>query len=233
MASQPETTPEAPRERWLKRWETFSEAAGQEKKWMHERLNWVLLSQPILFTALGFLLNVQSKCDGTQTGRLATLCAQAGLATHGVSFLGLAISSFALIGLAAAGRMHWKWTSAVNEISKIVNDLDFVRSDSVHHSIVSFGNYPHWPARTSSLVAPTICGCFLFLWIIIDIFNDSVAWSLAIPLTVLAMNAGILLCSGFFVGHSSDLPEGVDLAVNGGRGHWRKVDAYAPEPENA
>jgi hypothetical protein len=33
-------------------WKLFAEASANEKKWMYERLNWLLVSQPILFATI-------------------------------------------------------------------------------------------------------------------------------------------------------------------------------------
>jgi hypothetical protein len=154
----------------LKRWERFRDASQYENQRMHDRFNWLMISQPILFTALAFAVKERKDCPlqasgltGSALSALMDECKQLGFVLGQVEFLtiglGLSISSLALVGLAAAGRKHWQWTTRLNALASKLND------DKENEPTVPFGLEPHWPARTTSLVAPTIASTFVFAWL--------------------------------------------------------------------
>lgn len=154
----------------LKQWERFSDASHHEKQWMHERFNWLMVSQPILFTALAFAVKERKfNCDvqapdlkGAQFQAAVDECARQGAILNevlvAVILLGFVISSLVFIGLVAAGRMHWVWTSNLNKLAARLS------IDGAGDPICTFGIKPHWPARTSSLIAPTVSAVFAVLW---------------------------------------------------------------------
>jgi hypothetical protein len=153
----------------LKRWERFRDASQYENQRMHDRFNWLMISQPVLFTALAFAVKEHKDCSlqgSPLTGialsaakdecqRLGSVLDQVELLTIG---LGLTISSLALVGLAAAGRKHWQWTSRLITLAEKLNAND--ESDPT----VPFGLKPHWPARTTSLIAPAVALVFVVAW---------------------------------------------------------------------
>jgi len=146
----------------LKRWERFRDASQYENQRMHDRFNWLMISQPVLFTALAFAVKEHLDCSLQGSG-LTEECKRLGPVFEKVEFLticlGLMISLLALVGLTAAGTMHWQWTSSLNALASKLND------DKENEPTVPFGRKPHWPARTTSLIAPIIALTFVFAWL--------------------------------------------------------------------
>jgi hypothetical protein len=153
----------------LERWERFRDASQYENQRMHDRFNWLMISQPVLFTALAFAVKERKDCPLQASGLTGSAlsaamdeCKQLGFVLSQVEFLtiwlGLTISLLAFVGLAAAGRKHWQWTSGLNALASKLND------DKESEPKVTFGRKPYWPARTTSLIAPIIASTFVFAW---------------------------------------------------------------------
>lgn len=132
----------------LKTWERFNSAASAEKEWMNTRLNWLFTSQTILIAALAFIV----KDTGTQSRETMEFLKNV------ISWTGLFVSFFVLIGVLAAGVMHWKWTSKLNKLAKKL------KSNGIG---VSFGSKPHLPARTSSVIPSLLALVFVAVWLAI------------------------------------------------------------------
>lgn len=147
----------------LERWERFRDASQYENQRMHDRFNWLMISQPVLFTALAFVAKEHIDCSSQGSGRtectrLSSVLYQAEWLTAG---LGLTISLLALVGLAAAGTMHWQWTKHLNALARKLN------ANKENDPTVPFGLAPHWPARTTSWIAPIIASTFVFAWLLL------------------------------------------------------------------
>lgn len=166
----------------LARWKRFADASHKEKQWMHERFNWLVLSQAFLFAMLTFASNAQQG-QAAQTKITGSIALPSSLKVSPISLvlqpwqsaghlvidihvvllltigLGLLISSLVAIGLVAAGRMHWIWTSELNRLSLLLQ-----RRSGSATPLVPFGTEPHWPARTSSVIAPTLAISFIVIW---------------------------------------------------------------------
>ena len=173
MASEPDdarTTKTVNTDDRLEQWKRSRDAAQYENQRMHDRFNWLMISQPVLFTALAFSLKEHRDCSSQNPGltesalnaakneceRLSSILDKVELLTIG---LGLTISSLVLVGLVAAGRKHWQWTSRLNKLASELNASD--NSDP----IVTFGSEPYWPARTTSLIAPALAFAFTGAWL--------------------------------------------------------------------
>ncbi len=77
-----------------------------------------------------------------------------------VPSIGLLISLAGLIGVLAAGRMHYIWTTQLNLLAGRLNKDDLN---------VSFGIKPHWPARSSCIIPIFIAFLFCVAWLFIII----------------------------------------------------------------
>jgi hypothetical protein len=206
----------------LAQWERFSKASGKEKQWMNERFNWLVLSQAFLFTMLTFAVNPQQG-QPAQTKITGTIALPGGPKTLPVDLmlqpsqsaghlaidtqavlllaigLGLLVSTLVAIGLIAAGRMHWVWTSELNRLA-----LRLRQRSGGSEPFVPFGTPPHWPARTSSMIAPTLALSFTVIWGILLYFT----WDQLPPggpalvvggvIAVVALLVIILLFDGIF-----------------------------------
>jgi hypothetical protein len=152
----------------LERWKRAADASGEEKEWMHERLNWLLVTQPVLFGAVALSVQYQNAC-GREPGAALDLCNERNDILSYIRFiatpLGLLISTLVFIGLFAAGRMHWEWT---NRLNKLASRLNVVGRGAGHpEAVVTFGTKPYWPARTSSFIAPILAVVFMAIWAIL------------------------------------------------------------------
>ena len=147
----------------LERWERFQEAAGLEKSWMSERLNWMLVPQGVLFGALAWIVKLSNDPGSTPDiiGQLTTLAAM-------VSTLGATLALIGFVGALAAGRMHFLWTTEINKIAAKLIEND------PSHPLVTFGMKPHWPARSSTVMPVFVAGAFFATWeIFIHRFFDA------------------------------------------------------------
>ena len=122
-------------------WERYNHSSAEEKRWMNERLNWLYIPQSVLLTGYGFF---RQYGNGDAEFLLST-----------IAWVGLLLSFFVLTGVVAAGRMHWKWTSILNCLACRINRYEV---------IVSFGQKPHWPARSSSVIPALVVLTFLVAW---------------------------------------------------------------------
>lgn len=141
----------------IERWQRFNQASSDEKRWMHERFNWLAVSQPLLFTALVYLVKASPQDSIIPANEVDEV-------TLGVIGVGIVTSTMASIGLAAAGRMHWRWTTNIIALAHKLNK-------AARDPVVPFGLGPDWPARTSSVIAPALAISMAFAWI-------AVAWHL-------------------------------------------------------
>jgi hypothetical protein len=147
------------REQLIETWKLFAKASANEKKWMHERLNWLLVSQPVLFGAIQLAVRPENCSASTGASRL--VCSAVAELTPVAAGVGLAISVLVVLNVLAASRKHWQWTNAqaqlANAIGARVLTPPFVAD-------VPFGNMPNWPARVSSIVPPLVGSTFVVLW---------------------------------------------------------------------
>jgi len=147
-------------EELIERWERFAEAAHNEKKWMHERLSWLLIAQPFLFAALAYIAK-----EGAQSPIYD-------IANALTCTFGLLLSVLVSIGLIAAVRMHTVWTQNLNKIAEYLNPQAPQSPGKYHGLVVPFGSRPHWPARTSPVIAPVVAVIFALIWLAL-LFNRS------------------------------------------------------------
>jgi hypothetical protein len=140
----------------IERWKRFIEAAHGEKEWMNYRLTWLLISQPLLFGALGWILKRDCKDCESQFVDSIDVNDPIRLFITLVCSVGFITSTAGLVGAAAAGRMHYQWTSVVNRLAQNLNEKE---------PTVPFGMSPHWPARSSSLMPSVIALTFVITWI--------------------------------------------------------------------
>jgi len=130
----------------LKIWDRFVDAATSEKGWMHDRLMWMFTPQGILFAA--FILTLQNRFgENIEIVNFMRLM---------IPLVGLLISISVFLGVVAAGVMHWKWTSRLNDLAKEINADEPI--------IVTFGSAPHLPARSSSILPSIIALVFVAAW---------------------------------------------------------------------
>ncbi len=129
----------------LKIWDRFVQAATSEKGWMHDRLMWMFTPQGVLFAA--FVLTLQDRF-GTNTETVEFMRVM-------IPTVGLVISVVVFLGVVAAGVMHWKWTSRLNDLANQINTTS---------KNVTFGSEPHWPARSSSILPSIISMVFVVAW---------------------------------------------------------------------
>lgn len=134
-------------EREIKRWERFRDAAAQEKQWMHDRLSWLFTSQGILFAALALTLMKKDDVDSLLRHELRIA----------IPLVGLLVSVCVFGGVLAACRMHWLWTTRVNDLAANLNQ-------SGNASDVPFGSEPHWPAHSSSVLPGFLALVFVVTW---------------------------------------------------------------------
>jgi hypothetical protein len=130
----------------LKRWKRYAEAQRLEKEWMNERLSWLFTPQTILFAALAFIYG-KDTLSTSVTDALRTV----------IPLAGLTISVIVMIGVGAAGVMHWQWTSKLKEIANLIN------KDAPEYE-VPFGSPPYAPARISSIVPVALSLVFIVAW---------------------------------------------------------------------
>jgi hypothetical protein len=173
----------------LKRWERFRDASQYENQRMHDRFNWLMISQPVLFTALAFAVKEHKDCS--LQGSVQAECPVLDQVEWLTIWLGLTISLLAFVGLAAAGRKHWQWTSRLNTLASELN------ANKESDPTVPFGLEPHWPARTTSLIAPAIASTFVFAWmsLTLTLTDWPVFWSIFGVDFIMLLS--VLLVSGF------------------------------------
>lgn len=141
-------------------WRRFHRAAAAEKEWMHQRLGWLFAAQAFLFAAYGLILQQGiGKCTAESS---PAACAQLAVIEWLVPRVALALNVLGLLGTAAAARMHWRWTTSLNDA---VTDLQ-------NPGVLTFGTKPYWPARTSSLIPPLISFIFCSAWLGIIFYKD-------------------------------------------------------------
>lgn len=172
---------------------------------MRERFNWLMVTQPVLFTAMAFAVkernfdcNVQppSLAADQRTAAINACVGQNKILDEVLMLvigLGLVISSLVLISLIAAGRMHWVWTSNLNSLASKLHAGAAQRSP-----IATFGLKPHWPARTSSLIGPTLAAVFVVIWLylLLTILQSTVHMT-AIVAAVIALVMFVVLTARF------------------------------------
>ena len=152
-----ETKGSIEREELLKTWERFNKAAQAEKRWMDQRLKWMFVPQSILIAAYGVIHGYPGK---PIDGDLALILAPT------ISWIGLIMALLAVMGALAAGVMHWKWTTRLNELAVQIKCKSKV-TDLEPKEMVPFGTKPYWPAGTSSIIPSLIASTFLFGWAIL------------------------------------------------------------------
>ena len=134
------------RKKLITQWQLFCDAAAAEKSWMHERLSWLFTPQGVLFAA--FILTQRD--DYTDSKEIISYLQAV------IPSLGVIISTSVLVGVSAAGVMHFKWTTKLNELADIIN---------TNGGAVTFGSHPHWPARTSSFIPFVLASVFVIAWV--------------------------------------------------------------------
>lgn len=160
------------------------EAAASEKKWMHERLGWLLVSQPVLLGVITLAAKPE-KCGANIAD--ADACANFVGVVSSIplysSLVGLAISGLVLANLWAAGRMHLIWNRRIRELASQIGSTKHervtrwrfhgwlpVRTEETvtrFYSSVTFGSRPRWPAMVSSIAPAAIALVFALMWMYI------------------------------------------------------------------
>ena len=147
----------------IETWKRFNEAAAEEKRWMSNRLTWVFTPQTILIGAYVLVLRFgngsREGASGEACSEISQLCDLALV----ILLVGLATSILGFLGLFAAGRMHWKWTTRLNCLAEEI-DRDVRSGDYRKSARVPFGSCPHWPARSSSIIPPLMALIFVLAW---------------------------------------------------------------------
>lgn len=186
------------REELLNTWERFNEAAQAEKRWMDQRLKWMFVPQSILISAYGVIHGYPGNpIDKNFASKL----------TPAISWIGLIMALLAFIGVLAAGRMHWKWTTRLNQLAVQMK----CKSKAKGEEILPFGTEPYWPAGTSSIIPSMIASTFLFGWAILILHRTKLVVCMVkyidcvfFALTCLMM---VLLVIGFAIRRRANKPK--------------------------
>ncbi len=163
----------------FKMWERAEAAANQEKDWMHQRLSWLFTTQGILFVAFAAALrfsNIDVFDPATPGLDLPAVSGVSGATSFGfeslvalIPYFGVASAIPGVLGTFAAACMHWQWTTNLNLIAKHV----------ATPGVLTFGSWPHWPARSSSILPVVQSYLFVWIWISIILSANGMIWDLA------------------------------------------------------
>ena len=143
----------------LDQWERFAKAASDEKRWMNDRLTWLFASQAVFFGAYVFVLE-HSQDSGN--GKLTSIVLSNFLPV--MIWIGFFSAFLTLVGVIAAGIMHWNWTSRLNGLAMEIHGT-YSNFYGPEKPLITFGSPPYWPAGTSSVIPSLLAMTFLVPWI--------------------------------------------------------------------